>query len=291
MPDRQISRLHPALDLTAPVSPDSSVRDLVLALLEDFELAGVEERDAAWRAYFPTSDARDRAAAAVRDTLASLGIAAAAVDVPDEDWARRTQADLKAVRVGRIVIAPPWDLPEFRARSPAAPQLIVIQIEPSTGFGTGHHASTRVCLALMQQLDLRGRTVLDVGTGSGVLAIAANRLGASEVTGLDVDPDAIESARINAGRNGLAVGLALRVADIRTAGAAPADLVVANLTGACLQQHADAIGRTVRPSGHLVAAGFTIDEEDGVRAAFSHGFEVARREAEGEWVGHAFRRG
>src|SRR5687767_8559394 len=162
--------------------------ELVQAALTDFDIAAIEERSAdSWRVFFQNPSDRDRASADLRARFPGLSIAP--VDVADEDWAARSQANLRAVQVGRIIVAPPWD----------APTTIIIQ--PSMGFGTGHHATTRLCLAALQRLDLAGRSVLDVGTGSGVLAIAASRLGAADVTGLDDDADAIHAAWENLALN------------------------------------------------------------------------------------------
>ena len=115
---------------------------------------------------------------------------------------------------------------------------ITIVIEPSRGFGTGHHQSTRLCLVLLQNRNLSGPRVMDVGTGSGVLAIAAAKLGAAFVAAIDNDPDAVENARENIAVNGVEKIVEAHVDDLTTTTVAAADLVTANLTGTLLAQHA-----------------------------------------------------
>ena len=195
------------------------------------------------------------------------------IDVPDENWAARSQASLCAVRVGSIVVAPPWDVP-------AGPVVIIIQ--PSMGFGTGHHATTRLCIDALQQLNVGGRTVLDVGTGSGVLAIAASLLGASRSVGIDDDADAITAARENLELNPQAEATLL-VADLRATDVGSADVVIANLTGGLLISAARTLQDLVARGGSLVLSGLMAVEEADVLAAFP-AWSVDYRSEEDEWL-------
>jgi ribosomal protein L11 methyltransferase len=136
---------------------------------------------------------------------------------------------------------------------------------------------------LLQNRDLRDRTVIDVGTGSGVLAIAAAKLGAAFVSALDVDPDAVENARENIQRNGVDPIVEAHVRDVTESSLPPADLVIANLTGTLLARYADSLGALARPGGSLIVAGFTIDEKDTVAAAFSPRFGLTESAEEDDW--------
>ena len=253
-------RTWPALDVR-------HVPEFLEAALIDYHVTAINEGDEAWRIFFHDADERDRAAAGLRVEFDGLSIEP--IDVPDEDWAARSQDSLRAIQIGRVIVAPPWD----------APMTVVVQ--PSMGFGTGHHATTRLCLAAIQQLDVRGMTVIDVGTGSGVLAIAASLLGAANVIGIDDDPDAVHAARENVALNPRA-RVTLQPGDLRDAAPANADLVLANLTGALLVSAADRLKQLTDSGGRLILSGFMAGEERDVLQAFSLGVE--HRAHEEEWV-------
>src|SRR5687768_13665832 len=228
-----------------------------------------------WDVCFNDAGERDRAADAIHSALPQLSIVK--VDVADEDWAARSQRALTAVRAGRFIIAPPWDLPAEDVDA------TVIVIEPSMGFGTGHHATTRMCLRLIGDLDVSDLTVLDLGTGSGVLSLAAALSGARSVVGIDVDQDAIDSAESSARLNTLPDTITFTVGDFRTAPPAATDLVVANLTGGMLKSAALAIASLVRKDGTLIISGFDQSEVESVLAAFA-GFAERSRLTEENWV-------
>jgi len=231
-----------------------------------------------WRVFFGDAGARTRAMRGIRAALPQLQLSE--VDVPDEDWAARSQQSLTAITAGRYVVAPPWDIPDA-ATGPDARVLIVI--EPSMGFGTGHHPTTRLCLRLLAGIDLAGKRVLDIGTGSGVLAMAAALSGAADVVGIDIDQDAIDSALASAAMNPLPAVVRFEVSDFRTAHLSPADLVIANLTGGMLRTTARVLASLTRPGGTLIVSGFDDSEVEAVRAAFDNLAEVDRLD-EASWM-------
>ena len=268
----------PALDLTIH-DPDRIADDL-LTVLHDGGMSGSVESDPhAWRVFYPDGATRDRAALALAAAFADA-VTTRAIDVADEPWAQRSQTSLRAVEVGRVVVAPPWDVPEPR---PGAG--IVIVIEPSTGFGTGHHASTRLCLLALQNLDLAGSRVLDLGTGSGLLSVGAARLGAASAVGIDWDVDAIAAAQENVARNHVSHIVRLVCGDLRSVVDGQFDVVLANLTGALLIQSAQRIVGLVRPPGGCaIVSGFTVQDEPAVRDAMSAVGVVRSHRTEEDWV-------
>jgi ribosomal protein L11 methyltransferase len=256
-----LGKRWPAIDVTGD-------HDLILAAADDYSPAAVEERGDILRIFFSTPAARDRAAVALAG--------ATSVDVDDEDWARRAQP-LEPITVGRITVVPA--LPA----DPAHPALSTIVIPPSMGFGTGHHATTRLCLAALQSLDLRDKFVLDIGTGSGLLAIAAVKLGAARALAVDDDADAIQAARDNLEFNRV-TNVELVVSDLMKDDLPTADIVLANLTGALLIRAAARLVKTVRPGGVLIVSGILANEGDDVRRALAN-LHVVTDVQEDEWLG------
>jgi ribosomal protein L11 methyltransferase len=165
----------------------------------------------------------------------------------------------------------------------AGEQPIHIVIEPSMGFGTGHHATTRLCLRALQGLDVADKFVLDIGTGSGILALAAARLGAARALGIDNDADAIHSAEDNLSLNPEAAHVRFATTDLDRGTLGPADVVLANLTGAVLIRSAHRLTAATAPGGTLILSGILATEADEVSQAFT-GATVRRRAQEDEWV-------
>jgi ribosomal protein L11 methyltransferase len=278
-----VPRLVPALELFfPPLSTHPDLPDRVAVALDGAGLAAVHEAgsdaEPLWRIFLTDPAGTSRVASQLQDEFAADGCRVTLVEIEDEDWAARSQANLTHVRVGRLVVAPPWDIP------PGLPHdTHLIVIPPSMGFGTGHHETTRLCLRLLQDLDLRGKRLVDVGTGSGVLAIAAVLLGAGSVEGIDYDEDALTSARESVAVNGLSGRIRLRAADIRSDRTAAADVVTANLTGALLVAVAPELASMADAGGSLILSGFQPLEAASVVDAFAPFATVASLIVDGEW--------
>jgi ribosomal protein L11 methyltransferase len=255
-------------------------------------------RPAVVRGYVPARDASaaEAAAAAVAESLGHLqAFGLGAIGdlrtrvVHEADWAEAWKAHFPVLRIGRrIVIRPTW------RRHRASGDEVVIALDPGMAFGTGLHPTTRLCLAALESVadrgGLEGARVLDVGCGSGILAIAAVRFGAASALGLDIDPIAIEATDANARRNRVRRRIRTRVGSLPS-GERPVALVLANLIAGVLIPLAPFLRAELRPGGTLLASGIFVDREAEVAEAFVEaGLLVAARLAEGDWVALEARR-
>lgn len=242
---------------------------------------GVEVRaggpgETALLAYFPAATPLEE----IRHALVPVaGARIEAATVPDVDWVARFRENFRAFDVGSFHVAPPWDRPHALE---AGRRLILM--DPGRAFGTGTHETTRLCLrALEEALALRpGAAVLDVGTGTGILAIASLQLGASAVLAIENDPEALDNAREHAALNGVSPELVLGDG---ARGVPPQgfDVVVANITAPLLRERAPEILAAARPGGRVILSGLLADEGDSVAAAYAAAGPVARTQ-DGEWA-------
>ena len=295
-----IEAVEAVSEILGRVAPGGTSVEPAFDLVEEGLAATVDvSRPAIVRAYVPARDS-GAARAAVAEAREALGHLQAfglrpigeleTRVVHEADWAEAWKEHFPVLRVGRrLVIKPTWRRHRRRDGD------VVLALDPGMAFGTGLHPTTRLCLAEIENIADAGvfasgssaggaARVLDVGIGSGILAIAAGLLGADEVLGVDPDAIAVEAATANARRNGLERVIRVRRGSVPT-GEPPFDVVLANLIASLLVTLAPALRDEVRPGGVLLASGIFIDRETDVRAAFQAvGLAVTTRSAEGEWV-------
>jgi ribosomal protein L11 methyltransferase len=226
-----------------------------------------------------------------QDSLAALGFPKAVGDVkirelPLQDWGHKWKENFKPLPVGRrLLIAPPWEsVPFLNDR-------LVIWIDPAMAFGTGHHATTQMCLQSLERfmdqwVDTRRPVVLDVGTGTGILAIAAAALGAERVVAIDTDPEACDAARRNLVRCERRDRIEIIYGRIDTLNRnAPFDLILANLDTRTLSALFPPLAGRLTTTGHLVISGIPIQDEAAITSSLqSVRLHVIDRQEEADWL-------
>jgi ribosomal protein L11 methyltransferase len=200
--------------------------------------------------------------------------------IPEEDWETRWREGLGPVEAGRrLVVRPSWSAYENRESR------LEIIIDPRMAFGSGNHATTVLCLEALEAFDLAGKRVLDAGSGSGVLAIAALRLGAREARGVDIDEWSVANARDNAAVNGVAEKAVFDLADLAAWEPGPGDVVLANLISGLTEPNLPKLRALLVPGGTIVFSGILCEEEprflDAVTGA---GFTVGTVSRRGDWI-------
>lgn len=193
--------------------------------------------------------------------------------VADTDWVRQTQAQFEPVRAGeRLWVVPSW-------HAPPDPGAINIRIDPGAAFGTGTHPTTRLVLAWLEQAVRGGETVIDYGCGSGVLAIAALKLGARRAVGVDVDPLSLEAARYNAAANDVPLSCAEPGEPLEAA-----DIMVANILANPLRMLAPLLASHTRPGGALALSGVLANQARDVTEAYEPFFSMRPAGEDAGWV-------
>lgn len=198
-------------------------------------------------------------------------------DVADEDWERAWMDQFKPMQFGRRLWIYPWNI-----EPPADDESVVVRLDPGLAFGSGTHPTTALCLEWLDGLDLKGKTLIDFGCGSGILAIAALKLGASSAVGVDNDPQALTASADNAERNDVADRLALFLPeDVQ---AEPAQVFIANILAGPLGELAPTFAANALPGAPFAISGILKGQEDELLARYAEWFDHLRVDTREDWV-------
>ncbi len=272
--------------VTVPVTP--SIREAVSNYLFEIGATGVIEKDGAVEAFFPSAISGEKLLAGIEEYLSQLeelGLShrpetISIVELADRDWNAEWKKDYHAIRVSPgILIKPSWEA------IPRDAPPCVIEIDPEMAFGTGTHATTQLTLRLMEKNIRPGASVLDIGTGTGILAIAAAKLGAGPITALDIDPLAAITARKNAVINNVADKLRIFAGTLAGLRARKYDLVMANLNREQILKSLPFIKEMLDYRSVGLLSGILAEEERVMREQLLHrGFFPLEMTAEEEWL-------
>jgi ribosomal protein L11 methyltransferase len=277
----------PATYIEVAVPSTEELTDQLVALLGLLGFEGFWEEGSSLKAYIHEKRWTPALQAEVEDTVRNvhhLGKTSLppinVTRIEDIDWNAEWEKTIQPIRVGRsIVIAPSWN-----PFSPA-PGDLVLTIDPKMSFGTGYHETTRLVLRLLEDTVRPGDRILDIGTGTGVLAIAALKLGGSTAIAVDIDEWSELNARENARVNGVAESMTIRRGTLADVDPGQFDLVVANIQRTILVPIMKEMIDRLRPSAHLLLSGLLLaDEAEITASARAAGATVVRREIENEWI-------
>lgn len=296
-----ITTSHEATEFIAEIFHDLGASGVVI---EDPELVNSYIRSGQWdytdipeaentevvtvKAYLPVDDELDEKLRSFErevNALSSHNVdkgpgAISCSEIQDEDWAENWKQYFHTEKVGDIiVIKPTWEDYE------ASPDDVVIELDPGEAFGTGTHPTTAMCIRELETLVKGGMTVFDVGTGSGILSIAAARLGAAKITAVDYDSTALKVAKENIEQNHVADVITLGQSDILKQVEGKADLVIANIIADIIIRLFDELEAHLNPGGSLLASGIIADRiGDVTEAALAHGFTIDKVVETGGWA-------
>jgi len=249
---------------------------------------GMEPTEAAWdhSRVVALTDVDADQAAIIAEAAAAIGLADVPAfttrDVADADWVRLTQSQFEPIHIGtNIWVVPSWhEAPD--------PDGLILELDPGLAFGTGSHPTTRLCMEWLEAHPAPGKSVLDYGCGSGILAMVAKKLGADDVTGVDIDPQAIESARANAERNNCEITFyvpnELAVSTNERHATGKFDIVVANILSSPLKLMAPMLSGRVAAGGSLVLSGVLARQAEEVAAAYAPFIKLGVWAEQDGWV-------
>lgn len=278
--------------LQLKISTDQPVNDLIVGFLSNVGAEGFVEETNELSCYFADRKWNPSFRTDVSEFLNNLkkqgklkSFAIEVKEIRDQDWNRQWEDTIVPVEVtDNVAIKPSWKEYDGAAK-------IVLEIDPKMSFGTGHHETTRMMIRLLEKTIKGGEKVLDIGTGTGVLAIAAVKLGAEKCVAVDTDEWSIENALENIRKNGVQNRIELLKGELTSISNSDFSLVVANLNRNTLLYIRDEIFERCSKGGSIILSGvLTLDEKDVISSYVEKGFTAAGTEREGEWSALIFKK-
>ncbi|MEG6614840.1 50S ribosomal protein L11 methyltransferase [Peptococcaceae bacterium 1198_IL3148] len=236
------------------------------------------------KGYFPATEAAEQKVTQLKERLSKLDLKTKPKiyvrEIKEEDWATAWQAYYKPVKVGqRFIVKPTWE--EIKVE----PNQVVLEMDPGMAFGSGTHATTTMCLEFIEDCIIGGEMVCDVGTGTGILAIAAAKVGAKKVLAVDVDEVAVKVAKENIAGNMVADKVQVVQGNLLDHFAGEADVIIANIVADVIIKLAPDALEALRPGGYLITSGIIRDRAEEVLSALQQtGFKLQGQRHQGEWV-------
>ncbi len=267
------------IELTIRLS--EHLQDLFIAAFAETPMTGFLQEEEYLRAYIPEADWTSEMERAISTWLQEHGQEPemAIHRLPEQNWNAYWEQSIHPVEVPPFIIRPTW-----RREAPVPEGRIELVIDPKMSFGTGHHETTQLMLRLLPERIRPGMRVLDAGTGTGILAIAAVKLGAREVIAFDIDPWAAENVAENLERNEVSHRVQFRQGSIDVVPEGDFDLILANINRNVLLELLPAFREKVQPRGHVVLSGILLADRLVMEEAFrEYGFERVREAEEEEW--------
>jgi ribosomal protein L11 methyltransferase len=272
--------------LEVSVSASGDQREMLLPTMIEYGCAGVEETDTHLIAFFDEEQLGAKVLEKFKTDLyamlRTISVNAEIVirRVEDRNWNEEWEKTIQPIEIGkRFAVKPSWCTYENTQNR------IVQTIDPKMSFGTGYHETTRLVLCLLEELSLDGATVLDVGTGTGILAIAAAKLGAKSVLGIDIDEWSIDNAIENAKANGVHETVTICGSPLESIDLENIDLVMANLTLNTNVGYLSLFKKVLRKGGNLLLSGLlSFDEPEMTKRLLDEGFSIGQIERENEWI-------
>ncbi len=280
---------EPYLDIHIAVPQDEHIREILPAALSEFGFEGFLEDDRGIHCYIKKREWRDSTESVIKELSSQFHLPfiehLTTTEVINRNWNEEWEKSIQPIQVTeKITITPSWHPVQ-------KPNNIVLTIDPKMTFGTGYHETTRLMLRLMEQFITPQAAVLDIGTGTGILAIAAIKLGAHRAVGIDIDEWSLQNGIENAERNNVADKVEIRIGSLETVNEPAFDIILANIIRNTILELLDGILARLSPAGTILLSGLLkTDQPDIERALHLHSFKIVSAIQENEWIAIAAQR-